>query len=393
VADQLVLASTTPAKQRKENVSTVVDAICDHAYQHGLGPDDLRQLVALVARKNLLDQTSLTNLINNLYPADRVPSAVLFTIVGSLGQGATKPSAATQSRLLKWLIATNDAVEDASALSRSYSVLFNLLDMISLRTPLCHLLSLLTQRKHVRPFRIQQLLELVRVTGPDPALIGLLQVYKDYYPDIIIGSTASARTSLPIQAQDEWRQRMHAIQEAHAVRVAQDLPQQNGFKVVRQGAKRTKVSVLPEVRTSRAHETSVTLEEVHSADDLANLLDKIELPNQLVSSLKDPLLQKYLILHPSDAALRRIESWLQSYFRDILDIVKTGSSPPAHLTEILNGLLSYTKSCKVHFPVAIFSFNRFELATNPSRFLYQLHASSLRHTCQSGMARAIATPS
>lgn len=44
---------------------------------------------------------------------------------------------------------------------------------------------------------------------------------------------------------------------------------------------------------------SVTLEEVENVDDFVNKLDKLELPNQLVAVLEDPLLQKLLLLKPS----------------------------------------------------------------------------------------------
>lgn len=148
--------------------------MCSHAYQHGLSRDHLQSIVAIVTRRNHLDQTTLTNLIKNLYPADRVSSDIVLTIVGSLGHGQAKPSAATQAALLKWIIAVIDALQDATVLSKLYGVLFNMLDTMTLRsgppsiiceptcslscrTPLCHLLSLITRRKHVRPFRIQQL--------------------------------------------------------------------------------------------------------------------------------------------------------------------------------------------------------------------------------------------
>lgn len=38
-------------------------------------------------------------------------------------------------------------------------------------------------------------LELSRGLGNEPALQGLLRVYKDYYPDIILGSTSTSRKS------------------------------------------------------------------------------------------------------------------------------------------------------------------------------------------------------
>lgn len=38
-------------------------------------------------------------------------------------------------------------------------------------------------------------LELSRGLGNEPALQGLLRVYKDYYPDIILGSASTSRKS------------------------------------------------------------------------------------------------------------------------------------------------------------------------------------------------------
>lgn len=39
-------------------------------------------------------------------------------------------------------------------------------------------------------------LELTRQAGNDTALVGLMRVYKDYYPDVIIGDTSSRRASV-----------------------------------------------------------------------------------------------------------------------------------------------------------------------------------------------------
>jgi len=46
-------------------------------------------------------------------------------------------------------------LENTAILSQTYGVLFNLLDTAAIRPQLCHLLALITRRKHVRPFRIQ----------------------------------------------------------------------------------------------------------------------------------------------------------------------------------------------------------------------------------------------
>lgn len=154
-------------------MSSTVYVICRHAFEDGLEEDALRAVVQLVCVKTHLDQTTVTTLIKNLYPAQRVPADVIVTIVGALGQGKGKPSPGTQDSLVKWLRAIHEIVEDPNVLSRLYGVLFGMLDMISIRctipssvandganpdrTSLCHLLSLITRRRHVKPFRIQQM--------------------------------------------------------------------------------------------------------------------------------------------------------------------------------------------------------------------------------------------
>lgn len=116
-------------------------------------------------------------------------------------------------------------------------------------------------------------------------------------------------------------QKRLSIQESNSSDYS-DPSEASSFKIVRkiggQGTKRRKTShlVLPEVHTFHATEVSaqsawelsrqltrskasVTLEEVENVDDFVNKLDKLELPNQLVAVLEDPLLQKLLLLKPS----------------------------------------------------------------------------------------------
>jgi centromere protein I len=83
--------------------------------------------------KTSLDQTTVTTLIRNLYPARRVPRDVVVTVVGALGQGKGKPSPGTQDGLVKWLITVHEIIEEPHVLSRLYGVLFGMLDMISIR--------------------------------------------------------------------------------------------------------------------------------------------------------------------------------------------------------------------------------------------------------------------
>ncbi len=126
-------ASRTTAKQRTVKVSSIVDVICRYALEDGLDQDALRDIVQLASVKTLLDQTTITTLIKNLYPSQKVPGDVVTTIVGALGQGKGKPSPGTQDSLVKWLITIHEILEDSNILSRLYGVLFGMLDMISIR--------------------------------------------------------------------------------------------------------------------------------------------------------------------------------------------------------------------------------------------------------------------
>lgn len=130
---QWLAASRTTAKQRTIKVSSIVDIICRYATEDGLDQDALRDVVQLTSVKTLLDQTTVTTLIKNLYPAQRIPRDVIVTVVGALGQGKGKPSPGTQDSLVKWLILVHEIAEDSGILSRLYGVLFGMLDMISIR--------------------------------------------------------------------------------------------------------------------------------------------------------------------------------------------------------------------------------------------------------------------
>jgi centromere protein I len=83
--------------------------------------------------KTELDQSTTTTLIKNLYPANRVPANVVVSIIGCLGHKKEKPSASTQAALVRWLVAIHEVLEDHSIVLRFYAVLFNLLDMITIR--------------------------------------------------------------------------------------------------------------------------------------------------------------------------------------------------------------------------------------------------------------------
>lgn len=128
------------------------------------------------------------------------------------------------------------------------------------------------QRRKIR-------LEFKRNLGNEQPLNGLLQVYKDYYPDVIVGDVAPTRLGLfsvshvaqPISVthitnnnqhpSPEWLQKRLSIQESNTLDYSGS-SEASSFKIVRkiggQGTKRRKTShlLLPEVHTFHATEVS-----------------------------------------------------------------------------------------------------------------------------------------
>ena len=270
-------------------------------------------------------------------------------VVCCFGPSKNKPTPATQALLLRWLLLVYDLLEDRAHLSKLYAVLFNYLDMISLRKPLCHLLSLITRRKHVKPFRIQALMGLLgNAGGDDKELTSLLKVFKNYYPDIIVGDLG-LRSGLFFKHPDpEWSTHAKNLQDNNADRSR--TAQQSNFQVVHRGlVKRSKTEiVVPDVQTSRVSHGRTSLEELRGVDHFVEKLDKIELPNQMISTLGDRFAQKYLFLVQSETANARLDDWLMSFLNDKLERIQDGDDDePETLTYVLSLAVEYARYAKV----------------------------------------------
>lgn len=313
----------------------------------------LARLLKILTTKNNLDQGTVTTLIKNLYPQERIASKNITQVVCCLGPSKNKPSPATQALLLRWLILAYDLFEDRTHLAKLYAVLFNYLDMISLRKPLCHLLSLLTRRKHVKPFRIQALMELIQTAGgEDKELISLLRIFKNYYPEIILGEFGgSRRNALFFKHPDpEWSSHVKVLQDQNTERV--QAGQGSSFQVVHRGTvKRSRIEVvIPTLQTSRVSHKHTSLEELRDVGHLVDRLDKIELPNQIISTLGDAMAQKYLHLVQSELAHHRLNEWLRSFLEDKLETLREDEDDePETLSYVLDFVVGYVSYTKVSF--------------------------------------------
>ncbi|KAL4992869.1 Mis6-domain-containing protein [Aspergillus falconensis] len=356
--EHLEAVAFVPPRQRYTDAGQLAKQIAELAYESGIPQAALERLLKLLTRNNNLDQGTITTLVKNLYPSERVASKLITQVVCCLGPTKNKPSPATQALLLRWLILIYDSLDDRSHLSKLYAVLFNHLDMISLRKPLCHILSFITRRKHVKPFRIQALMELVGTSGGDDReLISLLRVFKNYYPDVIVGDPG--RKGFFFKHPDpEWTSHARQIQEMNLERAQGTWP--TSFQVVHRGlVKRSKVeTVVPDVQTSRVSQNRTSLEELRSVDNFVERLDKIELPNQIISTIADDFAQKYLFLVQPDIGNRRLNDWLQAFLNEHLEYARDFDVEGVEtLGYVLNLAVDYAQYAK-EIPEAFLSFLR-----------------------------------
>ncbi|KAH8431343.1 Mis6 domain protein [Aspergillus melleus] len=346
-----------PSKQRYTDAGELGKIIASHAYESGIPSVTLERLVKVLTARSQLDQGTTTTLIKNLYPSERVPSKIVTQVVCCLGPSKTKPAPATQALLLRWLILVYDFLDEKAHLAKLYAVLFNYLEMISLRKPLCHLLSLITRRKHVKPFRIHSLMELVASSGGDEKeLFTLLKTFKNYYPDVIVGDLGvSGRKALFFKHPDpEWSGHVRHLHDTNLERTQAFQP--STFQVIHRGlTKRSKLEVVvPVMQTSRVSFNHTSLEELRDVGHFVEKLDKIELPNQIISTLGDNMAQKYLHLAQPEAAGRRLDDWLKAFLVDKIESTQDGEDDENEsLGYVLSLLVEYVRYTKDMPPMII----------------------------------------
>ncbi|KPM35183.1 hypothetical protein AK830_g11377 [Neonectria ditissima] len=344
---EVIEASKLTAKSRSSNIKPTVASLASLSYEWGLLPSTLDDLINLITTPSHLDQASLSVIAKNLYPVTPVSRGVVLRVVSCLGHGKIKPGLPLQAALLRWLIMVYHALESPQVLSQMYPVLFNLLDTATVSQP------------SLSPYHTSQTRSTIQdtgTTGNDPCLMGLLRVFKDYYPEVIVGEAVRGRASAFKHPDPQWRQRLDEIQEAHFQQARENLSRaQDGFRVHRPITRGQRSKLIPLVHTSHATEDSVTLEEIENTTSFVQNLEKIEMPNQLVAVLADPLLQKLMLLRPSDESDHRISNWLNSALQDVID----GDAEESMLFDVLDILRDYVAATKKLPPLLLNFFARF----------------------------------
>jgi centromere protein I len=82
---------------------------------------------------------------------------------------------------------------------------------------------------------------------------------------------------------------------------------------------------------------------------LIQKLEKIELPNQMVAVIGDPLLQKFLQLKSSNNISERIDNWLLAFFEDQLQSPDSENA----VLDMLERIRDFTRYTKVLPPACL----------------------------------------
>lgn len=292
-----------------------------------------------VITSNSHGQSSQNALIKCLYPAQSVSSDVVYRTVSSLGHGTLKASVPTQQALLKWLIMVYDSLGDTASLSRCYNVLFNLIDMMSLRDDLCHFLSMITRRKHVRPFRIKLLDDLARTAGDELALQKLMLVYEGYAPGSFEVKTFSKKASDGFAHPDsEWVARLERVQEAAKFRRENPTTGRNW-----DGS----ASLGDEDQDNSATAVGGNCNGISRFDDIISNFLKPESADVTLYDLGTRVFHTRATLMPADDLAAKLDALLTPLFDAEIKRLESGRPASRALAVILEKVLSFAKKTKV----------------------------------------------
>ncbi|KAF9931628.1 hypothetical protein FBU30_009804 [Linnemannia zychae] len=255
----------------------------------------------------------------------------VIKILGVLGK---KLSFAIQAALLRWVILIYDILDSRRKLQQLYGVAFHYLPYETLR------------------------LDLQTTVGNEPALAGLLHVYKSYFPDLIlVPLTLTTQTifKCPDQTTADVIAALQTKWSHLSVNQSYEL---NGSKdpISRSGAKRQKLnhSSIPDalsIYRKGGDSKALPLSQIASLEALVGHIDTLALPDQLASVFSNRLLQHVLCLQPSHSIVDRISYWLGQELMDLWYWNAKSDTTRTHLANILSKVVQVTKLIKDLLPV------------------------------------------
>ncbi|KAF3275964.1 hypothetical protein TWF970_006574 [Orbilia oligospora] len=349
--DELLIAATTTRRETpKEDFEKLVGELSSYANTNGLTHGYLESLLRILTLpKTSIDASKTRTLVKSLVPLERVKPSTVIHLISSLGEGEGKAAYATQALLLKWLVMVYDFLDSYAVLHQLYGILFNFLYTANLRASACHLLALCTRRKDVKPFRIQALMKLYEDHSDESGVVGLLQVYQSFYPDVILNG--SRKRSVFKIWDPLWVQNAALIQSRREETpdgedTDRELHRRRSTRILN----KSKKAIVPILHTFNASENSVTLEEIDSVRSLVDNLQKLELPSQVGAVFQDDMFRNFVLLKGSDDIISRLDNWTYAALFDEYDIEIAAKSASERLEVFLKQILDYTAMGKALLP-------------------------------------------
>ncbi|KAJ1657889.1 hypothetical protein IWQ61_002789 [Dispira simplex] len=296
----------------------------------GLSESQLTRIFTILTRTNTHPSLA-QRLIQLAYPRSTVPLALVTTVLGFVAS-STRYGLCTQ--LLKWLAKAKDAVEDVEGLQVYYGVLLHYLSYETYRPYVTRLLCFLTTRRSVKPYRVRRVVALLTQLGTEPHLVELLRVYRLYCPTLVPSQWANSAQSGRLKPLGlRWQATVLRIHSRWQ-------PQANNSLVpgiepgsstylkyllkVRHGTPLPAVShftlghVYPRPTEIHTHQTRYVLDAITNFTEFCRVIDRIELPDQLVSVLDNRFFH-HLVAYTSDPNLMlRLDGWLDQYLGDLM---------------------------------------------------------------------------
>ncbi|KAF3931505.1 hypothetical protein ABW19_dt0205558 [Dactylella cylindrospora] len=347
--DQLSKAASTRNALSKEALELLVDQLSTYANNHGLPNDYLEALLQiLTASKSFLDAPKVRILVKSLVPQNKIRSSAIIHLIGCLGEGQNKTAYATQALLIRWLVMVYDFLESYTILHQLYGIIFNFLYTANLRPHACHLLALCTRRKDVKPFRIQAIMKLYEDHSDEAGVVGLLQVYQSFYPDVIL--RGSRKRSIFKTWDSIWVQNASLIQSRREGTPSGEADGGSHRRRSNRILSKSRNRIVPALHTFDASETSVTLEEIESIKALVDNLQELELPSQVGAVFQDDMFRNLVLLKGSDDILSRLDSWTSAALFEEFDVEQASGSVSERLDVFLHQILDYTAMRRALLP-------------------------------------------
>ncbi|XP_065840795.1 centromere protein I-like [Oscarella lobularis] len=327
----------------KEETESSLEIIRSHAIEDGLEPSDITTLIN-PAGSCKFGTIFSRSLIRCLIPKSTVEQEAALSALAWLASDET--NIRIKALLVKWVILVYDYLDGDDHLSCIYAVLFTYLHSQELRPFISHLLCYLTKRKDVVSYRVDALLEMHK-KGDEQPINALLWVYKRYRPDVLLYPIKSSKNLLFKVFEKDLAANIAQVQEKRR-RMSIEMPSGSAFVrgSLPNPAKRPRMSssIIPSTAArlgASLKPNAIPMSEIQSFKQLAENIDRVEMPAQIASCLKSDFVCHCLALSSDRSHWVRLMLWLEHAFA--LYFLMKPNQFSSQAEEILHGVTELTK--------------------------------------------------